>query len=284
LNAPQTVIYHGGCTDGFTAAWVFYDRCRDVEEFYGATHGDPPPVNLIAGKRVAIVDFSYKRDVMYRIAHDAASLLVLDHHKSAERELRGFQEEMRSQGRDVTVEFDMGHSGARMAWDYFNPDAAPDEVPPIVRYVEDVDLWRFKYSQSKPFVTALRSRQMEFYEWDSAAGKTDRLVVEGGHMLAYHYQACENIIESCTSLEDVGGHRVPVVNANWVFSSDVGNMLLTRYPDAPFSASWFRRKDGLFQFSLRSEDSRVDVSLIASGYGGGGHRNAAGFQNDVLPW
>lgn len=32
------------------------------------------------------------------------------------------------------------------------------------------------------------------------------------------------------------------------------------------------------QWSLRSEDGRVDVSEIAKSYGGGGHRNAAGFQ------
>lgn len=31
-------------------------------------------------------------------------------------------------------------------------------------------------------------------------------------------------------------------------------------------------------FSLRSTDEGMDVSVIASQYGGGGHRNAAGFR------
>jgi uncharacterized protein len=34
-------------------------------------------------------------------------------------------------------------------------------------------------------------------------------------------------------------------------------------------------------WSLRSEDSRQDVSEVASTFGGGGHRNAAGFRVPV---
>jgi phosphoesterase RecJ-like protein len=38
----------------------------------------------------------------------------------------------------------------------------------------------------------------------------------------------------------------------------------------------FKRK-----VSLRATDDRVDVSIIARGFGGGGHRQAAGFTTDV---
>ena len=40
-------------------------------------------------------------------------------------------------------------------------------------------------------------------------------------------------------------------------------------------------KDGLRKVSLRSTDGRVDVSIIARGLGGGGHRQAAGFTTDL---
>jgi phosphoesterase RecJ-like protein len=36
-------------------------------------------------------------------------------------------------------------------------------------------------------------------------------------------------------------------------------------------------KEGCRKVSLRSTDGRVDVSIIARGLGGGGHRQAAGF-------
>ena len=39
--------------------------------------------------------------------------------------------------------------------------------------------------------------------------------------------------------------------------------------------------DGRRKVSLRATDKRVDVSVIARGLGGGGHRQAAGFTTDV---
>ena len=39
--------------------------------------------------------------------------------------------------------------------------------------------------------------------------------------------------------------------------------------------------DGRRKVSLRATDKRVDVSVIARGFGGGGHRQAAGFTTDV---
>jgi bifunctional oligoribonuclease and PAP phosphatase NrnA len=40
-------------------------------------------------------------------------------------------------------------------------------------------------------------------------------------------------------------------------------------------------KEGLRKVSLRATDQRVDVSIIARGLGGGGHRQAAGFTTDM---
>jgi phosphoesterase RecJ-like protein len=40
-------------------------------------------------------------------------------------------------------------------------------------------------------------------------------------------------------------------------------------------------KEGMRKVSLRATDGRVDVSIIARGLGGGGHRQAAGFTTDI---
>jgi phosphoesterase RecJ-like protein len=40
-------------------------------------------------------------------------------------------------------------------------------------------------------------------------------------------------------------------------------------------------KEGMRKVSLRSTDGRIDVSIIARGLGGGGHRQAAGFTTDL---
>ena len=73
------------------------------------------------------------------------------------------------------------------------------------------------------------------------------------------------------------------MNIAHVNASEHLNGLLEKHADAPFVASYFRREDGLWQFSLRSRKG-FDVSEIAKHYGGGGHAQAAGFTLTRLPW
>jgi oligoribonuclease NrnB/cAMP/cGMP phosphodiesterase (DHH superfamily) len=103
MRSTPLVIYHDNCTDGLTAAWVAAQVMPDAEFFAGFYGQDPPDVH---GRDVFIVDFSYKRPVMEQIAADCATLVVLDHHKTAEAELHGFTPEFSE------IVFDMEHSGA----------------------------------------------------------------------------------------------------------------------------------------------------------------------------
>ena len=77
------------------------------------------------------------------------------------------------------------------------------------------------------------------------------------------------------ALRNVGGYLVPVVNAT-CYTSEIGNHLNLVYPDSPFAACYFDRADGNRQWSLRSR-GEFDVSEVAQKFGGGGHRNSAGY-------
>lgn len=79
------VIYHGDCRDGFGAAWTAWQKMPHAE-FRPALHGEPVPVD-VSGRDVVMIDFAYKRDIMRRLAKEAKSILLLDHHKSAAAEL-----------------------------------------------------------------------------------------------------------------------------------------------------------------------------------------------------
>jgi len=59
------VLYHANCPDGFCAAWAAYTVFGDDAEYLPVQYGQDPPD--VAGNRVYIVDFSYKREVMRRI-------------------------------------------------------------------------------------------------------------------------------------------------------------------------------------------------------------------------
>lgn len=75
----------------------------------------------------------------------------------------------------------------------------------------------------------------------------------------------------------LGGHVVPCINTTYAVSELVGTLA----ESAHFAVGWFQRQDGRFVYSLRSRGD-FDVSDVAKAFGGGGHRNAAGFTVDSL--
>lgn len=85
---PDMVIYHDNCADGFGAAWACWMRWGDACEYVPANYGQVPPD--VTGKNILIVDFSYKRPELETMANAAASIVILDHHKTAQAELEPF--------------------------------------------------------------------------------------------------------------------------------------------------------------------------------------------------
>ena len=288
---PDLCIYHGNCDDGFGAAWVVRKAFGDGVQFVPGIYGKDPPD--VADKNVLMVDFSFKRPVLEGMlqsgdARQAMTILILDHHKTAAADLAGikhpedsydpatWRNRWESWGEwPVRAIFDMDRSGAQLAWDYLF-DGEPR--PKMIDYIGDRDLWRFALGDAtKQFSAALRTYPMTFEAWDEIAANPEKLLAEGAVVLKAHTANITKFMADAYQ-DEVGGHRVPVVNVPYHYASDTAHALLQAYPDAPFTACWFKRGDGMVQWSLRSEDSRLDVSEIAKQFGGGGHRNAAGFQ------
>lgn len=263
------VLYHANCYDGFGAAWAAWRKLGDDAEYIAVKYGAPPPPDIADGSTVYVVDFSYPRKTLLELKQRLEKLVILDHHKTAQEDLRDL---------DFAI-FDMNKSGATITWEYFHPE---EKVPELLLYIEDRDLWRFKLSCSKQVSTALRSWPMSFERWSGLA------TIEGMENLMRDGIIVERFTDVMVEmmcgqavLEERWGHKVAVVNATG-FWSEIGEHLLERFPEAEFSASYFDRADGMRQWSLRSKDD-FDVSAVARRMGGGGHKNAAGFQMAALP-
>ena len=78
-------IYHGNCADGFGAAWVVRRALGEHVDFHAGVYQDDPPD--VTDREVILVDFSYKRAVLEKMAESATNILVLDHHKTAADDL-----------------------------------------------------------------------------------------------------------------------------------------------------------------------------------------------------
>ena len=281
------VLYHGGgCADGFCSAWLAHKVWPDAE-YLPCNYGDALP--NVAGKDVLIVDFSYPREVLTMLAVSAKSLTLLDHHKTAEADLQGFMEECHKlYGSHVNVVFDMEKSGARLMWDYLcerelllhgltlKPYEAEHPIN-VVRYVEDRDLWKWKLPNSREVNAAIRSYDFDFKTWDRFEYLDRVLMAEQGRaILRYQDQIVASHLKHAREIEFCG-HKVLCANATSLISEIAGALA----QDRAFGMVYFDRQDGLRQFSLRSREGGVDVSEIAQRFGGGGHRNAAGFAWDT---
>jgi oligoribonuclease NrnB/cAMP/cGMP phosphodiesterase (DHH superfamily) len=257
-------IYHGNCADGFGAAWVVRKALGPGVDFHAGVYQNDPPWKDIEGRDVLMVDFSYKRTVLQDIREYAASVKILDHHKTAEADLKDLP--------GVDTVFDMNRSGARIAWDYFFPNDAP---PMLLLHIEDRDLWRFALAHTREIQANVFSYPYDFDVWDRlmAMPITD-LVAEGRAIERKHFKDIEELTQVVTRDFTIGGHTVPVANLPYTLTSDAGHLLAK---GKPFAGCYWDTPQGRV-FSLRSTDDGLDVSEIAKQYGGGGHRNASGFR------
>jgi oligoribonuclease NrnB/cAMP/cGMP phosphodiesterase (DHH superfamily) len=288
---PLLCIYHGNCADGFTAALavkLWADYANVAVDFYAGVYGSPPPDY---DGDVLLVDFSYREDDLHKLRETARTVLVLDHHLTAEQALEGVPRVMEpakwrsyyrgrhSPPNEFACLFDMERSGAQITWDFFHGGFSEKERPWLVDYVGDRDLWRFALPHSREVASWYFSYRYDFEVWDTLRMMLETqfsdVVREGAAILRKHDKDIDELIAATRTDMVIGGHRVPVCNLPYTYASDAAGKMASE-AGVPFAACYFDRPDGRV-FSLRSRGD-FDVAEIAKGYGGGGHRNAAGFQ------
>lgn len=269
------VIYHGGCPDGFSAAWVAWKKFGDKAEYIPGHHGNPIPENL-NGKEIYMLDFVYPVEEMKKIVQGSKKVVVIDHHKSAEESVKIAQEYL----------YEMNHSGATLSWKYFYPNT---ETPWLIRYVEDMDLWKLELPDVFAVAMVVNNTEQDFDIWTKLAKDFDddttrnKQIEQGNIILKFENKLTNEIMDSNKEIVKFEGYETYAVNAPHVFASQMGNALCKEKP--PIAIIW-QRSGGKLEVSLRSDGS-VDVSEIAKKYGGGGHKAAAGFMvvaEQFFPW
>jgi len=260
-SSVNFVIYHADCSDGFGAAWAAWKLLGDRATYYPATYGHPAP--NVKGKTVVCLDFSYDNATTKRLISEADNFYVIDHHKTAMINLN-----------DVSnTYFDMNHSGAYLSWKFFHPEK---EVPRLIKYIEDRDIWKWELPYSKEFSTFFYTVPFEFDEYDNYLDDSviDDAQESGSHIVAYTKAAISRIIKN-PAMRKLGGKSVAVVNTSqWV--DEIGNALAVK---CDFAVIWrYDHKLNDTHVSLRSFHDDVDVSEVAKRFGGGGHKKSAAFR------
>lgn len=300
-HLPTVVVYHRDCADGMAAAWAAWRALgsdhhmrylplgyEDAQE--AAAHPDIEWADV-----VYFVDFSWKRRALLMLLAQGKDVVVLDHHKTAAAELTGIEADRGGRSGRISCVFDMTRSGARISWDHFAhlmPFPYRHQVPALVQYVEDRDLWRFKLPWSREVSAFIRSYPLTLADYDILEKElyfdAPACAKVGARLLAAQQIMVDALCREA-DLRLVPGHLDPVPVCNvppaTLVQSEVCEELLRRTPGAPFAAVYGDISKGRRRWSLRSRPDEhgvvFDVSALCRANGGGGHMQAAGFTVDI---
>jgi uncharacterized protein len=278
------VMYHGSCQDGFGSAfivWLYYklifglERANEIEYIpcYYLKEGETLSEEYLErfrGKNVIMCDFSYKAPEMFKLINVVNQFMILDHHKTAQKELELISDELKI--------FDMKRSGVGITWPYFN-DEKP--IPKFLAHIQDRDLWTYSLENTHGFVAYFYEQEQNFELWETYLDDkvVSKAITTGIAWDEYKNNLIKSLVDKASYvIQKFGNKLIIVLYVNSpLFKSDVGNKLFNKLSFGDFSVIWdYDLYRDTTSCSLRSTDDRTDVSVIAKHFGGGGHRNASG--------
>lgn len=284
------IIFHGGCCDGWSAAWWLGRALLGEHDKHEGRYGEPPPD--CTGREVWIVDFCYPGKQLQEIAGAAKTVTVIDHHQTSHGYIEGlvgwdvcptiesFCEMMSlGPGRCIAV-VDESHSGVGLVAGYVR-NWLGVYPPDFLDNVEDRDLWRFQLADTAAVFAAVTSRPYTDAAWDDMLAMSNaQLVAEGEAIERYRAVLVEHCLSNAQQVE-LFDTIVWATAAPYMVGSDVAGELATRDPST-FAAYWIIHPDHV-QWGLRSTDEGMDVAALAETVGGGGHKHASGFRTPLYP-
>ncbi|MFA5099064.1 MAG: DHHA1 domain-containing protein [Candidatus Paceibacterota bacterium] len=267
------ILYHDDL-DGFGAAWAAWKKFGNKADYLAVDYTKSMPTGL-KNKEIYILDFCYPEAEIKALLKNNKKLVVIDHHVSRKEIFKLLKEYV----------WNINRAGCVLSWKYFHPGK---KIPKLIEYVEDIDMWTFKLKNTNEITLFMESLPREFKVWNKVASEMENKkkfsrYLEKGEAIAGFVDKIIEIIASNSENAIFEGKKVSVVNSP-NFNSELGAYLLKKTKN-PIAIIW-SLKNGVIRVSLRSLKS-VDVSKLAQKYGGGGHRQAAGFSlsaEQQIPW
>jgi len=254
-----------------------------------------------------------KFEPMNHLAEISNSMIWIDHHKSS---IEKYEKSDSPFKNDIICVLQIGKAGCELAWDYF---FGQEPMPKMIELLGEYDTWRnedhIRWEKvTMPFQFGMRVQHTsvddvlnllksecricrwcgsdqtlwagEQYRCKSCGqgfntfnvSKTiDGIVHDGKTVLQYQSRQNTNAMRFQSYELEFDGYKAIVCN-NPMFNSQ---LFYGFYDEAKHDIMICWIFDGkLFKYSLYSTKDDVDVSKIAVAHGGGGHKGAAGFENE----
>ena len=249
-------------------------------------------------------------------ANNDIQIVVLDHHKTAKEAIEKLDEEFAGKNIQFYFNLKYSGAVLSYLYfkvyfkkleefpkdedvlDYF----VKTQVPTWIKMVHDRDLWQWQYKNTKFFTTALFSKitggsngeansnanvncvpaeLKAMCKINPSKAESVEILIDTGKIMSEQY---ENQIQSIidergyfeVDLLGVGAIKGYAVNANNLFSSELGSKLCRLDDEHKYAITFAFMKKDRVKCSIRSTDD-YDCSGIAKYFGGGGHPQASGF-------
>ncbi len=289
----NVVLFHANCPDGWCAAFIAAKALEitDKSLLIPCNYAEPD-LELKLTSAVArlndgggicyMLDFSLPRERLIQFhAETGQRLVVLDHHATAEADLKDLGD---------WVMFDMARCGAMMTLDYFAPKVAdPGQFKAyfntVAEYTQDRDLWHWKLFKSRQVSAWIATRERDLATWHEVPEmlnhQMDSVLLAGDAILNFQGQLVRHAVEKSELRyyvdEDLKEYKVRTTGG-YNLQSEICEALYTADPECDVALLYSLQPDmRSINISLRSKNG-TDVSKIATRFGGGGHKAAAGCQ------
>jgi oligoribonuclease NrnB/cAMP/cGMP phosphodiesterase (DHH superfamily) len=218
---------------------------------------------------VVIVDFSLQKDGDFeKLLEITPNVIWIDHHKTAIERFAYIDGKIKGIRRN-------GTSGCELTWEYF---FSMTPVPRVVELLGDYDIWAFRYGDKTNWLQAgirLFNTHPASDMWNIWLDPSYNPVKEieyGKISIKYRNNYYVGLVKAFSFCIQFEGYKTIVCNAGSV-SSQLFDSIREEYE----IMMTFVFDGKMWNFSLYTKNKDIDVSEIAKKYGGGGHRQAAGF-------
>lgn len=275
------VIYHRADFDGLFCREIARRHFGEQAEYIGWDYGDPVP-EIPADAPIVMLDISVEGLM------DRPALVWIDHHKSA---IAKYQQSIPGYRID-------GVAACRLAWQWFFGSSLQGkeafynrqvDEPLAVRLAGEYDIWDKRDPRAELLQHGLRSVELTAPTWGLLLGPESEMTVG-------------SLLENGKILQDARERESKSVITKQGFNLRFEGLLFlacnaARYNSLLFTAGLKPEHDGCLGFNWDGGKGKwkislygvpgkpeIDFSEIAVRYGGGGHKQACGFECLALPF
>ena len=287
-------FYHSADLDGKCSAAIVkyvYPSC----ELYPWDYGDPlPEIEYFNHDKVFIIDIFFPPEKMKWIEENVKCPIWIDHHVSsintAEKHNLNF--------RQCNGIQKVGKAACELTWEFLSryDILKPNNVPIAVTLLGRYDVWDLDYNLSVlPFQYGMRVEKTDpqsllwktLFENPESPGshtidKLETIEEKGEIIIEYEKFQAEEYLNSYSFTTKIKDYNALSVNRGKVNSLFFNSHFNPEIHD--LMCSFVMSSNQNWYVSFYTTKDNVDCSKLAQEFGGGGHKQAAGYSGPNLPF